>query len=90
MTSNPLAYLPGLRKQIYSVFWAVGILIGAIQVGYASTDNGTPGFLKVALAVYAFLGGAVGYTASQNVDVVADEDFADEADLADGVEGADA
>lgn len=84
---NPLAYLPGLRKQIYSVFWALGILIGAVQVGYASTDNGTPGFLKVALAVYAFLGGAVGYTASQNVDPISDADLPV---AEDGVEGADA
>jgi hypothetical protein len=65
--TSPLADQPTLRRAIYTVFWVVGLAIGATQVGYASTDNGTPDWLNIALAVYAFLGGAIGFTAQQNV-----------------------
>lgn len=63
---NPLADKPSLRKKIYSAFWLVGLLLGAIQVGYASDEGADPDWIVPALAVYAFVGTGVGYTASQN------------------------
>lgn len=56
---------PKARKPIYQVFAAIGIIIGAIQVGFASiVDAGQPVWLTVALSVYAFLG-AAGFTVAQ-------------------------
>lgn len=52
------------RKPVYRVFGALGLVIGATQVGYASADAGQPTWLTVALAVYAFLG-AAGFTVAQ-------------------------
>lgn len=64
--TNPLADAPGIRKAVYVLFWLAGLVLGATQVGFATADAGTPDALKVALGVYAFLGGAIGFTASQN------------------------
>lgn len=55
---------PAKRKPIYQVFGALGIVIGAVQVAFAAADAGQPVWLNVALAVYAFLGGA-GFTVAQ-------------------------
>lgn len=74
--STPLDSRPNLRRRVYAAFWAAGVALGAVQVAFASTDNGTPDALKVALAVYAFLGGAVGFVAGQNVP--ADDEVGDE------------
>lgn len=63
---NPLADKPGLRKKVYSAFWLVGLLLGALQVGYAADDGDDPNWILPSLAVYAFLGTGVGYTASKN------------------------
>lgn len=63
---NPLADRPDLRKKVYSVFWLVGLLLGAIQVGYATDEGSDPDWILPSLAVYAFLGTGVGYTAAQN------------------------
>jgi hypothetical protein len=79
--SNPLAYMPSLRKKIYSAFWVTGLVIGAAQVGLAAADEASPVVLDALLAIYAFLGGAIGFTAAQNVDPVADEDFADDSEI---------
>lgn len=54
------------RKIIYRIFAALGILIGAIQVGFASAQVGQPVWLTVTLAVYAFLGGAGFYMSQAN------------------------
>lgn len=56
----PAAY----RKAVYATYAALGVLIGAIQVGYAAAELGQPTWLTVALSVYAFVGGAVGITAT--------------------------
>ena len=63
---NPLSNNPALRKTVYTAFWLVGLALGATQVAFASTSAGQPDWLTVALAVYAFLGTGVGYTASAN------------------------
>ena len=65
---NPLESNPTLRRNIYTTFWVLGLGLGATQVGFASADSGQPTWLTVALAVYAFLGTGVGYTAQQNTD----------------------
>jgi hypothetical protein len=64
---NPLATNPRARHALYVVLWGVGLVLGAVQVGYGATDADAPALLHVALAVYAFLGAAVGYTAQANV-----------------------
>lgn len=64
---NPLESSPKARHIIYVIFWALGLGLGATQVGYSAANAGQPVWLTVALAVYAFLGVGVGYTASQNI-----------------------
>lgn len=60
----PAAY----RKRVYAVYAIVGVILGAVQVGFGAAEASTPVWLTVALAVYAFVGGAVGATAQQNTD----------------------
>lgn len=52
------------RKAIYTVYAVAGVIIGATQVGFAAAELGQPVWLTVTLAVYAFVGGAVGLTAT--------------------------
>lgn len=52
------------RLTLYAIYGGLGIVIGAVQVGYAAAEVGQPTWLTVTLAVYAFLGGAFGYTAT--------------------------
>lgn len=54
------------RKIAYAVFALIGVVLGAVQVGYGAAEAGQPTWLTVALAVYAFVGGAVGLTARSN------------------------
>ena len=63
---NPLENRPAIRSHVYTIFWCLGLALGATQVGFAAADAGQPVWLTVALAVYAFLGAGVGYTAGQN------------------------
>lgn len=60
-------YIPASwRKPIYGAFAVAGVVIGAIQVGIAATGDANPEWLAVALAVFPFVAGAVGFTASAN------------------------
>lgn len=61
---NPLNENPHVRKVVYTVFWCVGLALGAVQVGFSAADAGQPVWLTVALAVFAFVGAGIGYTAS--------------------------
>ena len=54
------------REQVYAWFAVLGVAIGATQVGFAAASAGQPVWLTVALAVYAFVGGAIGFTARAN------------------------
>lgn len=54
------------RKLAYAVHAVVGVVLGAVQVGFGAAEAGQPTALIVALAVYAFLGGALGVTAAAN------------------------
>ncbi len=64
---NPLSERPDIRRRVYIGFWLLGLALGAAQTGYAAAESGQPTWLTVALAVYAFLGAGVGYTAQANV-----------------------
>lgn len=57
---------PKARKIIYLVYALAGLAIGATQVGIAAAGYPMPVWLTVTLAVYAFLGGAVGLTATRH------------------------
>lgn len=54
---------PEARAMVYTIFAFLGLGLGGTQVGYAAAEAGQPVWLTVALAVYAFLGSAFGYTA---------------------------
>lgn len=68
--STPLTdILPALwRKRLYALYALVGLGIGAAQVAYASVPGEQPTALTVTLAVYAYLGIGLGFTAASNVE----------------------
>lgn len=55
---------PSKRKPVYQVFAGLGLVLGAVQVGFAAAEVGQPVWLTVSLAVYAFLG-AAGFAVAQ-------------------------
>lgn len=65
---NPLAENPKARKVVYTILWAVGLLLTAAQV-YVGAVPGIeqPSILTGALAVFPAVAAYVGYTAGQNV-----------------------
>lgn len=64
---NPLENSPKARKAVYTVLWAVGLLLTAAQV-WVGAVPGTeqPALLTGALAVFPVVAAYVGYTASKN------------------------
>ena len=67
--ANPLTDVltPEIRKAVYFVYASAGLIVGGIQVAYGSVNEITPDWLKITLAVYAFIGTAIGATAASNV-----------------------
>lgn len=64
---NPRVTLPPqVRGPLYVAYGIIGVVIGAVQVGFASAELGQPMWLTVSLSVYAFLGAAFGLTAGSN------------------------
>jgi hypothetical protein len=57
------------RKKVYAIYALVGVVLGALQVAYLNIA-GQPQWLTVALAVYGFLGTALGATAASNTPAV--------------------
>ena len=57
---------PEIRSKIYWVFALLGLILGATQVGFSSAELAQPIWLTVLLAVYSFVGGAIGFTAQAN------------------------
>lgn len=57
---------PHVRKVVYVVFALLGVALGAIEVWYATAGVTGPEWTAPALAVYAFVGGALGLTAASN------------------------
>lgn len=56
------------RKRLYAAYWVAVFVVGAIQVGYTAVPDATqPEWLTVTLVVLAYVGGALGLTASANV-----------------------
>ena len=55
------------RTTVYAVYATLGVSAGSVQVAYAAAEAGQPTWLTVALAVYAYVGGAIGYTAATHV-----------------------
>jgi len=66
---NPLIgfLTPNLRQRIYVVYASIGLVLGAIQVGLSAAAQSHPTWLTVSLAVFAFIGTALGATAASNV-----------------------
>jgi hypothetical protein len=66
--TNPLVNILGAstRRIIYAVYALGGLALGSIQAGIGAVDTATPDWIKVALAVYAYLGIAIGATAASN------------------------
>ena len=64
---NPLVEVaPALwRRRLYLAYALVGLVVGGLQVGYATT-GGDPEWLQVVLALVAYLGVALGLTAASN------------------------
>ena len=65
----PLEGNPNLRKQLYNIYLTFGAILGTIPVGFTAAGADVPVWAVVALAVYAYLGTAFGFTASRNVHV---------------------
>lgn len=61
------AISPRARRVLYLTYGLVGVILGAIQVGFSSAELSQPTAVTVALAVYAFLGSSFGITAYSNV-----------------------
>lgn len=59
---------PVLRKRLYAVYATVGLVLGATEVAYLAIPEDTPVWLRVAMAVYLFVGGAFGFGARSKVD----------------------
>ena len=69
MAMNPLEDIFGakVRGVVYAGYALVGLLIGSVQAAYsAMPDTKPPTIVAVALAVYAYLGIALGFTAASN------------------------
>ncbi|MGA8047840.1 MAG: hypothetical protein WCA30_16400 [Dermatophilaceae bacterium] len=62
-------FSPAKRKAIYATYSTIGLMLGGVQAGLGAVEVGSPDWLKASLAVYAFLGTAIGATAASNVQV---------------------
>lgn len=60
------------RKPVYFGYAMLGVVLGAIDIGFQEADVATPTWVAVAITVYLFVGGAVGLTAG--VHTVTDPD----------------
>jgi hypothetical protein len=57
------------RKKVYAIYALLGVALGAVQVAYLNLA-GQPQWLTVALAVFGFVGTALGATAASNTPAV--------------------
>ncbi len=55
-----------VRKTIYTAYVVSLVIVGALQVAYASTETAAPEWLTIALAVIGYLGIPVGGLALAN------------------------
>lgn len=54
------------RRWIYTVFAVGSVILGAVQVGYATSEVDIPTWVNVVTAVWVFLGGPQGLLARVN------------------------
>lgn len=54
------------RTALYLAYAVLGVALGSIPVYCATTEVGVPSWVLGALAVYGYVGGAFGLTASAN------------------------
>lgn len=68
-TSNPLYDLipAKSRRTTYAIFALVGLIMGAVQVGFFAVDPDLPTWLNVTIIVYNFLALPFGALAASNV-----------------------
>lgn len=72
---NVLTYIPSdVRKWIYVVYAAVGILLGAAAAGFGVVTSTLPVWLVVSQVVYGYLGTATGIIAASNVNPSEEDD----------------
>lgn len=64
---NPLEEYPALRQWAYRLVWFVGLVLGGIQIWFATTNTEAPAWLLPALAVLGYVSIATNYTADRNV-----------------------
>lgn len=65
---NPLQSIPPKVRQVaYLVAALAGVVLGALQVGYASADAPQPTWVDVAFDVLGYLVVALGLTAASNL-----------------------
>ena len=63
----PTAFPPLLRATVYWVIFVAGLAFGGAQVGFWAADAATPVWLRVCLAVTAFIASGLGLTAGSHV-----------------------
>ena len=62
------------RKPLYRVYAALGLALGATQVGFSAAEAGQPVWLTVSLAIFAFVGTGLGFVAQRNTPGSGDQD----------------
>jgi hypothetical protein len=63
---NPLEEFPNIRKWVYRVYWIVGVIVTAIQIGFVAATGSSPLWAGVTIAVLAYIGFALGFQADVN------------------------
>lgn len=74
MNTNPLEKFPKVRNMLYNTYWVVGVVLGAIPVAYAAIAQTVPVWSLAVMAVYGYLGIALGFTAGKNVNLDEEEE----------------
>ena len=69
MRLDTTALPPHVRAAIYWCYGLAGVVLGSCDVGLRAVGEGQPRWLVIALAVYAYLGLAVGLVAATNTPI---------------------
>ena len=66
---NDTALPAKARQTLYWLLFASGVTVGSVEIGYLATGptDALPDWLKITLAVYAYLSGVLGALAGLNV-----------------------
>jgi hypothetical protein len=63
---TPLDNYPRVRLAVYNLFWAIGLATCSVQIYCVAMGHAAPTWLNGVMAVYTYLGTAVGYIAQAN------------------------